>query len=118
MLQRVDLCNRTERYVLMECLLATCWLIESYHITCFQGITLKKADSGKCTVARILHGGMIHRQGTLHVGDELREINGQSVLGQTESALQQLLVSIPNGESFPLLNSCLSCCYAVGFYFA
>ncbi|XP_067949133.1 peripheral plasma membrane protein CASK-like isoform X2 [Watersipora subatra] len=55
------------------------------------GITLKKADSGKCTVARILHGGMIHRQGTLHVGDELREINGQSVLGQTESALQQLL---------------------------
>lgn len=59
----------------------------------FQGITLKKGEDGKCIVARILHGGMIHRQGTLHVGDELREINGKSVFGETELTLQQLLVS-------------------------
>ena len=25
-----------------------------------------------------MHGGMIHRQATLHVGDEIREINGNS----------------------------------------
>jgi len=55
------------------------------------GITLKKGDDGKCIVARILHGGMIHRQGTLHVGDELREINGKSVFGESELSLQQLL---------------------------
>jgi len=57
-----------------------------------QGITLKKSEDGRCVVARILHGGMIHRQGTLHVGDELREINGQTVHGETEHTLQQLLV--------------------------
>ena len=51
------------------------------------------SDEGRCTVARILHGGMIHRQGTLHVGDELREINGKSVLNETVENLQLLLVS-------------------------
>ncbi|XP_064639314.1 peripheral plasma membrane protein CASK-like isoform X2 [Lineus longissimus] len=55
------------------------------------GITLKVNDEGKCIVARIMHGGMIHRQGTLHVGDEIREINGVSVLGQTVEALQRML---------------------------
>ena len=29
----------------------------------FQGITLKLIDDGRCLVARIMHGGMIHRQG-------------------------------------------------------
>eukprot|EP00064_Thunnus_orientalis_P012852 superscaffoldBa00002017_g12888 len=47
------------------------------------GITLKMNDSNHCIVARIMHGGMIHRQGTLHVGDEIREINGISVANQT-----------------------------------
>uniref|UniRef100_A0A1I8FL47 PDZ domain-containing protein n=1 Tax=Macrostomum lignano TaxID=282301 RepID=A0A1I8FL47_9PLAT len=58
-----------------------------------QGITLKMSDDGKIIVARIMHGGMIHRQGTLHVGDEIREINGEPVLGQSVEALQRLLVS-------------------------
>ena len=69
----------------------TCLMNNSY-LTFLQGITLKKGDDGKCVVARILHGGMIHRQGTLHVGDELREINGKSVFGESELTLQQLLV--------------------------
>ena len=43
------------------------------------GITLKLSEEGKCIVGRIMHGGMIHRQATLHVGDEIREINGTSV---------------------------------------
>lgn len=59
----------------------------------FQGITLKLNDEGRCLVARIMHGGMIHRQGTLHVGDEIREINSVSVLNQTVDSLQKMLVS-------------------------
>lgn len=58
-----------------------------------QGITLKMTEDGRCIVARIMHGGMIHRQATLHVGDEIREINGQPVQHQTVSQLQRMLVS-------------------------
>lgn len=58
------------------------------------GITLKMTEDGRCIVARIMHGGMIHRQATLHVGDEIREINGQPVQHQTVSQLQRLLVSL------------------------
>ena len=60
------------------------------------GITLKMSDDNKCIVARILVGGMIHRQGTLHVGDEIREINGLNVSSQTIENLQKLLVSVLN----------------------
>lgn len=49
-------------------------------------------EDGRCIVARIMHGGMIHRQATLHVGDEIREINGQPVQHQTVSQLQRMLV--------------------------
>lgn len=59
----------------------------------FQGITLKMNDEGKCIVARIMHGGMIHRQATLHVGDEIKEINGIPVGNQSVNALQKILVS-------------------------
>lgn len=58
-----------------------------------QGITLKMNEDGKCIVARIMHGGMIHRQATLHVGDEIREINGIPVINQSVNALQKILVS-------------------------
>lgn len=51
-------------------------------------------EDGRCLVARIMHGGMIHRQATLHVGDEIREINGQSVQNQSVGQLQRMLVSI------------------------
>lgn len=55
------------------------------------GITLKVNEEGRCLVARIMHGGMIHRQGTLHVGDEIREINGFSVRNKTVEMLQRML---------------------------
>lgn len=58
-----------------------------------QGITLKMTEDGRCLVARIMHGGMIHRQATLHVGDEIREINSQSVQNQSVGQLQRMLVS-------------------------
>lgn len=51
-------------------------------------------EEGKCIVARIMHGGMIHRQATLHVGDEIREINGIPVANQSVNALQKILVGI------------------------
>lgn len=60
----------------------------------FKGITLKMNEDGKCIVARIMHGGMIHRQATLHVGDEIREINGMPVQNQSVNALQKILVSL------------------------
>jgi calcium/calmodulin-dependent serine protein kinase len=50
-------------------------------------------EDGQCFVARIMHGGMIHRQATLHVGDEIREINGIPVQNQSVNALQKILVS-------------------------
>ncbi|XP_014672578.1 PREDICTED: peripheral plasma membrane protein CASK-like, partial [Priapulus caudatus] len=55
------------------------------------GITLKVNEEGKCIVARICTGGMIHRQATLHVGDEIREINGISVANQSAEQLQKML---------------------------
>ena len=51
-------------------------------------------EDGRCIVARIMHGGMIHRQATLHVGDEIREINGQPVQHQSVGQLQRMLVSL------------------------
>uniref|UniRef100_A0A4W5KJG8 55 kDa erythrocyte membrane protein n=1 Tax=Hucho hucho TaxID=62062 RepID=A0A4W5KJG8_9TELE len=55
------------------------------------GVTLKFNGKQKCTVARILHGGMIHRQGSLHEGDEIAEINGTSVDNQSVDQLQKIL---------------------------
>ena len=52
------------------------------------------AENKRCLVSRILNGGMIHRQGTLHVGDEIKEINGQSVANHPIQYLQQMLVSL------------------------
>ncbi|XP_073429221.1 55 kDa erythrocyte membrane protein isoform X2 [Dendrobates tinctorius] len=55
------------------------------------GITLKLNSQQKCVVARILHGGLIHRQGSLHVGDEILEINGKLVQNQSVDHLQSIL---------------------------
>uniref|UniRef100_A0A1I8I8G3 Peripheral plasma membrane protein CASK n=1 Tax=Macrostomum lignano TaxID=282301 RepID=A0A1I8I8G3_9PLAT len=55
------------------------------------GITLKMFEDGRIIVARIMHGGMIHRQGTLQIGDEIREINGDPVMGQSVESLQRML---------------------------
>ncbi|XP_070991519.1 55 kDa erythrocyte membrane protein-like [Oncorhynchus clarkii lewisi] len=55
------------------------------------GVTLKLNGNQKCTVARILHGGMIHRQGYLNEGDEIAEINGKSVANQSVDQLQKIL---------------------------
>ncbi|ERE65482.1 erythrocyte membrane protein [Cricetulus griseus] len=56
------------------------------------GITLKLNEKQSCTVARILHGGMIHRQGSLHVGDEIIEINGTNVTNHSVDQLQKAMM--------------------------
>jgi len=38
--------------------------------------------------------GTVVKTGTLHVGDEIREINGSSVQGQSVEKLQKMLVCI------------------------
>ncbi|CAG9857160.1 unnamed protein product [Phyllotreta striolata] len=69
------------------------------------GITLKMNEDGKCIVARIMHGGMIHRQATLHVGDEIREINGIPVVNQSVNALQKILREARGSVTFKIVPS-------------
>lgn len=69
------------------------------------GITLKLDEDGRCIVARIMHGGMIHRQATLHVGDEIREINGISVANQTVESLQRMLRDARGSVTFKIVPS-------------
>ncbi len=69
------------------------------------GITLKMSEDNRCLVARILVGGMIHRQGTLHVGDEIREINGLVVSSQSIENLQKLLRDARGSITFKIIPS-------------
>ncbi|XP_048477537.1 peripheral plasma membrane protein CASK isoform X2 [Plutella xylostella] len=69
------------------------------------GITLKLADDGRCIVARIMHGGMIHRQATLHVGDEIKEINGSPVANQSVAQLQRMLRDARGSVTFKIVPS-------------
>ncbi|XP_064615680.1 peripheral plasma membrane protein CASK-like [Liolophura sinensis] len=69
------------------------------------GITLKVNDDGKCLVARIMHGGMIHRQGTLHVGDEIKEINNVSVNHHSVETLQMMLKDAEGEVSLKIIPS-------------
>ncbi|EHB10742.1 MAGUK p55 subfamily member 2 [Heterocephalus glaber] len=57
----------------------------------FQGVTFR-VEGGELVIARILHGGMVAQQGLLHVGDVIKEANGQPV-GSDPRALQELLRS-------------------------
>jgi len=67
------------------------------------GVTLKINEENKCLVARIIHGGMIHRQGTLHVGDEIKEINGLSVSRQSVENLQAILREATGDVTFKIV---------------
>lgn len=69
------------------------------------GITLKVNEDGRCFVARIMHGGMIHRQATLHVGDEIREINGMSVANRSVESLQEMLRDARGQVTFKIIPS-------------
>uniref|UniRef100_H0WMQ3 55 kDa erythrocyte membrane protein n=1 Tax=Otolemur garnettii TaxID=30611 RepID=H0WMQ3_OTOGA len=72
------------------------------------GITLKVNEKKSCTVARILHGGMIHRQGSLHVGDEILEINGTNVTNHSVDQLQKAMKETKGMISLKVIPSQLS----------
>lgn len=55
-------------------------------------------------IARILHGGMIDRQGLLHVGDIIKEVNGHEV-GNNPKELQELLKNISGSVTLKILPS-------------
>lgn len=67
------------------------------------GITLRMTDNKRCIVSRILNGGMIHRQATLHVGDEIKEINGQPVSNHPIQYLQQMLKDARGSITFKIV---------------
>lgn len=47
-------------------------------------------EEGDLVIARVMHGSMIDRQGMLHAGDVIREVNGREV-GKDPMALQHML---------------------------
>ncbi|XP_030639148.1 MAGUK p55 subfamily member 6a [Chanos chanos] len=53
------------------------------------GVTFR-VEGGDLVIARILHGSMIDRQGMLHTGDVIKEVNGRPV-GSDPTALQHVL---------------------------
>lgn len=40
------------------------------------GLTVRQGDNGHLLIARIMAGGSIDRQGLLHPGDAITEVNG------------------------------------------
>ncbi|XP_062848452.1 MAGUK p55 subfamily member 6a [Trichomycterus rosablanca] len=67
------------------------------------GVTFR-VENGEVVIARILHGSMIDRQGMLHAGDVIRELNGREV-GGDPTALQQMLKDASGGVTLKILPS-------------
>ncbi|XP_051904337.1 MAGUK p55 subfamily member 3 isoform X3 [Hippocampus zosterae] len=56
------------------------------------GATIRRDEAtGAVIVARIMRGGAADRSGLVHVGDELREVNGVSVVHKRPDEISQLL---------------------------
>ncbi|XP_076000504.1 MAGUK p55 subfamily member 3 isoform X2 [Genypterus blacodes] len=56
------------------------------------GATIRRDEAtGSVIVARIMRGGAADRSGLVHVGDELREVNGVSVIHKRPDEISQLL---------------------------
>lgn len=68
-----------------------------------QGVTFR-VERGELVIARILHGGMIDQQGLLHVGDIIKEVNGQEV-GCDPRALQEMLKNASGSVVLKILPS-------------
>nr|XP_022911662.1 MAGUK p55 subfamily member 6 isoform X2 [Onthophagus taurus] len=67
------------------------------------GLTVQVDDNENLTVARILEGGMIDKQGLLHIGDVILEVNGVPVYTpedlQSEIAKAKESVSLKVGQT-------------------
>ncbi|XP_072365372.1 protein PALS2-like isoform X2 [Scyliorhinus torazame] len=67
------------------------------------GVTFR-VENNELVIARILHGGMIDRQGLLHAGDIIKEVNGREV-GSDPKVLQEILKDCSGGITFKILPS-------------
>uniref|UniRef100_A0A674C644 MAGUK p55 scaffold protein 3 n=1 Tax=Salmo trutta TaxID=8032 RepID=A0A674C644_SALTR len=58
----------------------------------FQGATIRRDEvTGAVIVARIMRGGAADRSGLVHVGDELREVNGNLIVHKRPDEISQIL---------------------------
>ncbi|KAM3613467.1 uncharacterized protein V6R79_000113 [Siganus canaliculatus] len=67
------------------------------------GVTFR-VERGEMVIARILHGSSIDRQGMLHAGDIIREVNGREV-GSKPHELQELLRDCSGSVTLKVLPS-------------
>ncbi|TSO05455.1 MAGUK p55 subfamily member 6 [Bagarius yarrelli] len=67
------------------------------------GVTFR-VERDNIVIARILCGGMIDRQGLLHVGDIIKEVNGQEV-GNKPTELQEILKNCSGEITIKILPS-------------
>nr|XP_046255572.1 MAGUK p55 subfamily member 6a isoform X1 [Scatophagus argus]XP_046255573.1 MAGUK p55 subfamily member 6a isoform X1 [Scatophagus argus]XP_046255574.1 MAGUK p55 subfamily member 6a isoform X1 [Scatophagus argus] len=67
------------------------------------GVTFR-VEQGEMVIARILHGSSIDRQGMLHAGDIIREVNGREV-GSNPHELQELLKDCSGSITLKVLPS-------------
>uniref|UniRef100_A0A8B9H4A2 Membrane protein, palmitoylated 3b (MAGUK p55 subfamily member 3) n=1 Tax=Astyanax mexicanus TaxID=7994 RepID=A0A8B9H4A2_ASTMX len=59
------------------------------------GATIRRDEvTGAVVVARIMRGGAADRSGLVHVGDELREVNGNLIIHKRPDEISQILVCI------------------------
>uniref|UniRef100_A0A8B9GKY2 MAGUK p55 subfamily member 3 n=1 Tax=Amazona collaria TaxID=241587 RepID=A0A8B9GKY2_9PSIT len=71
------------------------------------GATIRRDEhTGAVIVARIMRGGAADRSGLVHVGDELREVNGITVLHKRPEEISQILVC----TDFRFKIFCVGCC--------
>jgi guanylate kinase len=68
------------------------------------GATIKKdEETGKITIARVMHGGAADRSGLICAGDEVIEVNGLSVEGKTPDDVLQILKNSEGTITFKLV---------------
>ncbi|KAM9307887.1 MAGUK p55 subfamily member 7 [Gastrophryne carolinensis] len=70
------------------------------------GATIKKDENtGAIVVARIMRGGAADRSGLIHVGDELREVNGISVEDKKPEEIIHILAQSQGSITFKIIPS-------------
>nr|XP_019587101.1 PREDICTED: MAGUK p55 subfamily member 7 isoform X4 [Rhinolophus sinicus] len=70
------------------------------------GATIKKDEqTGAIIVARIMRGGAADRSGLIHVGDELREVNGILVEDKRPEEIIQILAQSQGAITFKIIPS-------------
>ncbi|XP_016016260.2 MAGUK p55 subfamily member 7 isoform X2 [Rousettus aegyptiacus] len=70
------------------------------------GATIKKHEqTGAIIVARIMRGGAADRSGLIHVGDELREVNGIPVEDKKPEEIIQILAQSQGAITFKIIPS-------------